>query len=467
MLLTMLSCLFSQFSRHENTPPPAGVRIIPCTAVDRFAAHRHVLTPGLVINARLDTKILEESMSRLIEHKFPRAGARLAFRNGVYEFQIPETFDAKTSPAVFTVDEHAEPYDRSGRPQIPSTLNGSQPSIHPVPELDEFLRSKTCPKTEAEFLKPNVPMLHVHFSASPHRIWDSICLGFAALLSAWTRVINGDDFDAIPGMEWDTQPFAHYVPAPGSRPVTPTRTSLRGWSDLGWFSQLSFMGRFKSTTLVRVPKAFLNEAKQKIMEELKTQGSREYVGSSDVLLAWWYKTAYSCRTPTDHTPVHLHFASSLRSRSVFAQDAPLAHPYINNASLGELALRMRRAIIAYNADAVSLRADLRWLFEGSNATKMMFPCPPGAEFAFTTNWRDGKLGALDFSGAVVSESKSEAVAGVVFVHTVSSSDKALPLRGSGGVMMEDEEVVWMGQVRGLKDWEVIRKSGAIAFAQDI
>jgi hypothetical protein len=83
MLLTMLSCLFSQFSRHENTPPPAGVRIIPCTAVDRFAAHRHVLTPGLVINARLDTKILEESMSRLIEHKFPRAGARLAFRNGV------------------------------------------------------------------------------------------------------------------------------------------------------------------------------------------------------------------------------------------------------------------------------------------------------------------------------------------------------------------------------------------------
>ncbi|KAF7352179.1 hypothetical protein MVEN_01181100 [Mycena venus] len=501
MLLTILSYLFSQFSRHENTPPPAGVRIIPCTAVDRFAAHRHVLTPGLVINARLDTKILEESMSRLIEHKFPRAGARLAFRNGVYEFQIPETFDAKTPPAVFTVDEHAELYDRSGRPQIPSTLNGSQPSIHPVPKLDEFLRSKTCPKTEAEFLKPNVPMLHVHFSVfhdltfigvtAPHMGFD--LLGFAALLSAWTRVINGDDFDAIPGMEWDAQPFAHYVPAPGSRPVTPTRTSLRGWSDLGWFSQLSFMGRFVLSAirdpkevnyLVRVPKAFLNEAKQNIMEELKTQGSREYVGSSDVLLAWWYKTAYSCRTPTDHTPVHLHFASSLRSRSVFAQDAPLAHPYINNAvsylaippiplsaflteSLGELALRMRRAIIAYNADAVSLRADLRWLFEGSNATKMMFPCPPGAEFAFTTNWRDGKLGALDFSGAVVSESKSEAVAGVVFVHTVSSSDKALPLRGSGGVMMENEEVVWMGQVRGLKDWEMIRKSGAIAFAQDI
>ena len=79
----MLSWLFSRFSRHENTPPPAGVRIIPCTAVDRLAAHGSVLTPGLVINARLDVKMLEQSLIRLVEHKFPRAGARLAFRNGV------------------------------------------------------------------------------------------------------------------------------------------------------------------------------------------------------------------------------------------------------------------------------------------------------------------------------------------------------------------------------------------------
>ncbi|KAJ6465781.1 hypothetical protein C8R45DRAFT_492299 [Mycena sanguinolenta] len=494
----MPMCLSDLTSENANTPPPAGVRIIPCTALDRMIANRLVLTPGLVINVRLDVKILEESLTRLIEHKFPRAGARIAFRNRAYEYQILETFDAKTPPAVFTVDDYAEPYNRSGRPQIPSTLTGSQPSIIPVPELDEFFRSKTCPKTEAEFLKPNMPMLHVHFSVfydftfigvtAPHMGFD--VLGTGALFSAWTRVINGDNFDAIPGMEWDAQPFAHYVPAPGSSSVSSTRTSLRGWFDLGWLSQLSFIGRFVLSSihdpkeigyLVRVPKAFLNEAKQKIMEELKAQGSSEYVGSSDVLLAWWYKTAYSYRAPTDHTPVHLHFASSLRSRSVFAQDAPLAHPYINNAvsylavppiplsafltePLGELALRVRRAIMAYNADAASLRADLRWLFEGSNATKMAFPCPPAAEFSFTTNWRDGKLGALDFSGAVVSESKSGAAAGrVVFVHTVSSSDKALPMRGSGCVLMEDEDVVWMAQVRGSKDWEMIRQSGAIAF----
>ncbi|KAF7373691.1 hypothetical protein MSAN_00580100 [Mycena sanguinolenta] len=268
----MPSWLPSAVLPHKHTPSPAGMRTIPCTAVDRFFANGLVPTLGLVINARLDTKILEESLSRLIEHKFPRAGARLAFRNGAYEFQIPETFDAKTPPAAFTVDDYDEAYNRAGRPQIPSSLTGSQPAIIPLPELDQFFRSKTCPKTEAEFLKPNVPLLHIHFTVfhdltfigatGSHMGFD--LLGIAVLLGAWTRVINGDDFDAIPGMEWDAQPFAHYVPAPDSSLVTPIRTSLRGFFELGWLSQISFMGQFMLSNLldpkavgyvVRVPKA--------------------------------------------------------------------------------------------------------------------------------------------------------------------------------------------------------------------
>ncbi|KAF7373711.1 hypothetical protein MSAN_00582100 [Mycena sanguinolenta] len=493
-----MSWVLSAFSPHKHTPLPAGVRTVPCTAMDRLMANGLVLTAGLVINARLDTKILEESLSRLIEHKFPRAGARLVCRNGAYEFQIPERFDAKTPPTAFTVDDYDEAYNRAGRAQIPVALTGSQPSIIPLPELDQFFRSKTCPKVEDDFLQPNMPMLHVHVAVFHDLTFIGVSvshmgfdlLGIAVLLAAWTRAINGDDFDAIPGMEWDAQPFAHYVPAPGSSSLTPTRTSLRGWFKLGWLSQLSFIGRSVLSNLldpkavnyvVRVPKAFLNEEKRKIMDELKAQGSDEYVGSSDVLLAWWHKTVYSYRVPTDHTPVHLHFASSLRSRSIFAQDGPLAYPYINNAasflpvppvpvnafvkeSLGDLALRIRRAIVAYNTDAASLCADLHWLFEGSNAAKKPFPCPPGAEFSFTTNWRDGKLGALDFSGAVVSDPRSEpAATRVVFAHSFATGKTAL-MRGFGTVMMEDDDVVWMRQIRGSKDWEKIRQSGAVAFA---
>ncbi|KAF7373714.1 hypothetical protein MSAN_00582400 [Mycena sanguinolenta] len=477
----MLSSLFSAFSPHKHKPTPTGVRTIPCTVLDLLAANGLVLTTGLVINGRLDAKVLEESLQ-------------------VYEFQIPETFDVKTPPAIFTVDDYPEPYNASGRPQIPRALTGSQPSIIPFPELDQFFRSKTCPKTQADFLKPNVPLLHIHFTIFHDFTFIGVTvshvgfdlLGIAVLLAAWTRVINGDDFDTIPGMEWDAQPFAHFVPAPGSSSLTPTRTSLRGWFKLGWLSQLSFIGRFVLSRirdpkevgyLVRVPKAFLNEEKRQIMDELKAQGSSEYVGSSDVLMAWWHKTIYSYRAPTDHTPVHLHFAGNLRSRSVFAQDGPLAHPYTNNAvshlpvppipvntfvteSLGELALRVRRAILAYNADTASLRADLHWLFEGSNATKMAFPCPPGAEFSYTSNWRDGKLGALDFSGAVVSNSRPEAAATqVVFTYFFLTPNRvSSPPRGCGIVIMEDEDVVWMAQFRGSKDWERIRQSGAVAFA---
>ncbi|KAJ6465784.1 hypothetical protein C8R45DRAFT_492379 [Mycena sanguinolenta] len=494
----MLSWILSLFSRPENTPPPAGVRTIPCTSVDRLAAAHLVLTTGLVINARLDAKVLEESLSRLIERKFPRAGARLAFRNGAYEFQIPETFYAKTPPTIFTVDDYPEAYNCAGRPEIPSALTGSQPSVIPLPELDAFFRSKMCPKAEDDFLQPNMPMLHVHVAVfhdltcigvtSPHMGFDA--LGTATLLAAWTRVINGDDLNTIPGMEWDAQPFAHYVPAPGSSSVIPVR---RGWFDLGWLSQLFFIARFilrvirdpeEVTCLVRVPKAFISQEKQKITSELKAQGSSEYVGSADVLMAWWFKTVYSYRAPADRTPLHLHIVSNLRSQPIFAQDAPMAHPYINNAvasisvppmpintflneSLGQLALRIRRAILANHADPAGIRADLRWLFANLSKTvlKTVFPCPPGAGFSFQTSWRAGKLSELDFSGAVASDVKSEAKAPrVMFVHPITTTNKTVPMRGSGAVLMEDEDAWWMSQVRGSKDWEKIRQSGALAFA---
>ncbi|KAJ7805195.1 hypothetical protein B0H14DRAFT_2881312 [Mycena olivaceomarginata] len=490
----MFSWLLSLFSAHKTTLPPAGVRTIPCSAVDLYAASGLVLTTGLVINARLDPQRLEETLANLIERKFPRAGSRLAFRNGIYEFQIPDTFDAvKTPPARFTVENYEEAYNCAGRPELPIALTGWKPSVIPAPEMEVFFRSKTCPKSQDDFLKPNVPLLHVHVAVfydltfvgvtSPHIAFDA--LGTATLLTAWTRMLSGEDADTMPGMQWDAEPFASFAPGSSSSSVKPK--VRRGWFELGWLSQLLFILRMTSrivpdpneaTYFVRVPKAFLNEEKQKIMAELKIQESSEYVGSSDVLIAWWLKTVYAIRAPTDRTPIHLHVVNSVRSQPIFAQDAPLAHPYVQNAvlsitvpplpvrafqteSLGALALRVRRAIVAYNTDPAGVRADLRWLCAGANATKTLFPCPPGAEFSVQTSWRAGKLGALDFSGAVAGDEK--AAARVVFVHPVVSSGKTVPMRGSGAVLMEDEEVVWMSQIRGKKDWERIRESGEIVF----
>ncbi|KAF8179505.1 hypothetical protein K438DRAFT_1938421 [Mycena galopus ATCC 62051] len=424
-------------SMHKTISPPAGMRVVPCTGVD--LGFRDILAAiGLVINARLDSDKLEETLWKLVEHKFPRAGSRLAYRDGAYEFQIPEKFDAEAPPFVLTVEDHPEVYNCGTRPQIPHTFTGSKPSVIPAPELERFFRSKTCPTSLHGFLQ---------------------------------------------GMEWDAQPLKHFGSSTSLKPAVP-----RGWFILAGFSWLWFFLRVLYRTIpdpktvtrfVRVPKVFLNEAKQNIMHELKAQGSSEYVGSSDVLAAFWLKTAYGHRRPMDHTPIHPHIYRDLRSLPIFAHDAPLANPYIHNAvltipvppmpasviqteSIGELALRIRRAIVAYNADPGIPRADLHWRCTESNFFKTLMPCPPGPEYWMQTNLRAARFAELDFSGAAVGNRMGTAVR-VVF--TCPETVFSFPPLGRGVTMvtMEDEDAVWMCDTRGAKEWERIRQTGEIAF----
>ncbi|KAJ7282023.1 hypothetical protein C8J57DRAFT_1299201 [Mycena rebaudengoi] len=476
----------SWFSARASTPSPPGVRTVPCTGMD-VATRDMCLTTGLVINARLDAKILGQRLSTLVERKFPRAGARIALRNGVYEFQIPRAFDSSITPAIaFTVDDYPEPYRSPERPELPTHILGRspKPSACPLPALDPYFKSSECPTTLDGFLVPNTPLLHAHVAvfadltfiglSSSHLAFDGI--GTRTLLHAWTRLLNGEDIDTIPGMEWDAAPFETF------RVSTPV-AHARGWFDLGLFSMLLFVVRMvlrllwdsqEVNEIVRVPKAFLEDSKREIMKDLKLQESSEYVGSSDVLMAWWFKTIYSHRKVNDTTPIHIHMPVDLREKSVFPGESTISTPYIHNAvsaiaippipvnafqsmSLGELALRIRRAILAYNADLEGIRADLVW--RCSNPLKVHFPCSALGEYSFQTSWRSAHYETLDFSGACKSgEGKPRVVLALALLRTA----KNIPMRGMGAVLM-DEDSVWMSQVRGKKDWEEIRRNGVIAF----
>ncbi|KAJ7158348.1 hypothetical protein C8R43DRAFT_921248 [Mycena crocata] len=456
---------------------PEGIRgAIPCTGLDLLARDL-VMTNGFIIDARLDGKKIEESMSTLIARKFPRAGARLGFKNGVYEFRIPNIFDSNTPPLIFTSQEYHEPYRSPAR--------ASKPLICSLPALDVYLKSRDCPASVEEFLLPNIPLVHVHVTAfedltfvgitSPHVTFDA--LGTQTLLFAWTRLINGEDIDAIPGMEWDVAPFETFKKAPS----TP---HLRGWFNLGLFGQLLFAVRVvlplfwdsqEVINLIRVPKVFLKETKREIMEDLKLEGSSEYVGSSDVLLVWWLKTVYSHRGIHDTTPIHLHLPANLRGKHIFPGESDIGTPYINNTisgihvppipvnafqteSLGELAVRIRRALEAYNADLGGIRADLHW--RCTNPLKVVFPCPSHGEYSFQTNWQSEHFGALDFSGACAGGGGKTRVM-LALGHSVSR--KSFPMRGNGALLMDDEDSIWMMQIRGKKDWEKNRRSGSIEF----
>ncbi|KAJ6481608.1 hypothetical protein DFH09DRAFT_1213597 [Mycena vulgaris] len=477
----------SLFSGHTSSALQEGMYTVPCTGLD-VARRDVVLTTGLIIDRRLNSKKLEQSLSTLIEQKFPRAGARLALRNGVYEFQVPNTFDTNTPSMAFTAEDYAEPYRSSARPELPIHLPDvlEVPSIHPFPALEVYFRSRECPAALEGFLVPNTPLVHVHVAAfddltfigvtSSHIAFDA--LGTRTLLYAWTRLLNGDAIDTIPGMEWDAAPFEAFT---GPTAVT----HVRGWFDLGLFSQVFFIVRFvlrllwdpkDVTHLVRVPKIFLDDSKREIMEDLKLQGSSEWVGSSDVLVAWWYKMVYSHRKLNDTTPIHIHYPVDLRDRRVFPGASTINAPYLHNAvltisvppipvsafrtePLGALALRMRRALTAYNTELDGIAADLHW--RCAYPKKLLFPCPPRGEFTFQSNWRAAHFGELDFSGACVGEQGRARVA--LCLGLLSGGNLKVLLRGSGIVLMEDQHAVWMSQVRGAKDWESIGRSGSLKF----
>jgi hypothetical protein len=169
-----------------------------------------------------------------------------------------------------------------------------------MPLFEPYFRSKECPTSLAGFLRPNVPLVHVHVTTfadisfigvtSSHITFDAV--GTGLFLRTWTRIINGEDPDAIPGMPLDIAPFESFKGTNVS--------NRKGWFDLGFFSKINFIVRLvyrilrdgeEVVRLVCVPKAFLDSAKLMINEKLRLEGSEEWVGSSDVLMAWWYKVS--------------------------------------------------------------------------------------------------------------------------------------------------------------------------------
>ncbi|KAK7049150.1 hypothetical protein R3P38DRAFT_2872885 [Favolaschia claudopus] len=477
----------SPLARLANPTPESESHLSSCAQsvapLDLNVSRTWILTTGLV-------------------RKFPRAGARLAFVHDAYELRIPDRYDAATPAAVFTVERHHQAYAGDVLPTPPTTSPRNTPYIIPKPaqSLNVLFRSPACPTTLDEFLHPNtIPLLPVHLVVyenrtligvtAPHIAFDAV--GMGVLLHAWTRVLtmNGGDVEGIPGMPWDAQPFAGEAFAEGAK------AAPHGWFDVQGDELREMIEEFvgglardpeEVVCWVRVPKKLLEEKKREIMAELKAKGSEEYVGSSDVLAAWWIKTLHGQRAPTDPTPIHIQMPKDLRDLPIYANSAPLPYPYIHNTclfvsapplpvsaiqtqSLGALALHVRRGIQAYTGDPEKVRREVRWVAseEGRRKWSALMPCPPKAEAFSVTNWRTAKLGELDFAGARVAkagEAADECKRKVSLVHIVVSSKEPASLRGINAVPMEDDEAVWLWKIFGVKELERLREGGGIDFA---
>ncbi|KAJ6486909.1 hypothetical protein C8R45DRAFT_1145542 [Mycena sanguinolenta] len=488
------------------TPAPPEMRVVPCSALDVEQRHT-VLTIGLVIDSPLDPHKLECSLSTLVERKFPRAGARLAIRNNVYEFQIPCTFDSNTPAIAFTAYHHYEPYLSPKRPDLRLLLSctDSKPLVHRFPSLREYLVSKTCPTSTSKFVGSKIPMLHVHVSVfddltligvtAPQMLFD--VPGLKMLLRAWCRVLAGDDIEALPGMEWDTAPFETF------------RSSAPAWCVRGYwcivpkfypdtiyepFIPLAVswvLDQFRDREekrLIRVPKAFLEDRRQEIMGNLKLQESGEQVTTFDVLVVWWVQTSHSLRRSDSPKELFIHIPADLRSQPIFSNMSTLNKPYINNASstisvpplpsaalhtesLGDLALRIRQVTRSWSAEPLTLQDELRW--RNKNLDYRIFNlhrCPPGHRSELQTNWCDARFGDLDFSGALPANGEKLKPRLLFFLtDPVLSTDymsnddlirySCMSFRGNGAILLEDENAVWMSQVIGRRDWERLGRNG--------
>jgi len=67
----------------SNQPAPADVDVVPCNAPDMLSLKMTVTFSFFIPGAPLDTEKLRAALDVAIREKMPRAGARLARRNGV------------------------------------------------------------------------------------------------------------------------------------------------------------------------------------------------------------------------------------------------------------------------------------------------------------------------------------------------------------------------------------------------
>ncbi|KAJ7689561.1 hypothetical protein B0H17DRAFT_1202202 [Mycena rosella] len=509
------------FPANAPTPPPAGMRVVPCSALN-VGAEGMVRTIGLVVDVCLDVQTLEHSLVRLFSDGIGSAHDPDLLQ--AFEFQIPYTFNSRNPAVAFTAEDYRGRGESHARPDIRALVDSAdcQPFVCEFPSLDMYLRSKTCPTSTDGFLMPNTPMVHVHIAVfdeltvigvtSSQVMFDVV--GTQTLLRAWTRLLAGENIDVIQGMDWDVAPFesfrgacyVNFVRGYGSRLPGLLVPLVRSWmrhpeelKDLGssteWACEHGPLPEDDSDTDASsdcdadlagpallasfAAAAAFDEARMATGYEEITQGKskKTWIAAEKKIRG----ISYSVRKRGDETPIHVHIPVNLRPMGIFPGKSTLTHPYINNTSstiplpplaasafqtepLGELALRIRRATTLYHTDLRTIQAELCWL--NWHPMLVLGRHPSGSQSELQVNWCEARLSELDFSGAAALGSEMKGRGRVLFVSADTTPEDHTPLQGNGpngAILMEDENAIWMSQVKRRRGWDKFRQSGHIKF----
>ena len=205
------------------------------------------------------------------------------------------------------------------------------------------------------------------------------------------------------------------------------------------------------------------------MASLKQNNSEDWVGSNDVLTAYIYKVCDAKATlfvwlnltlqtiyvgRTDSAPINIH--TLLNLRRILPSD--FTHPYLHNNLTGVVvpevpahqlgaqplhltALALRRSLIAFTDNLDTFRSELVWLRQFRGRTPPLLPNLPGGEIALISNWRSARLNKMNWSVAKTRGDGAEAKPTFVFLGM--QDGRILPSRGTGQIMSESKEGIWV------------------------
>jgi len=313
------------------TPQPTNVDVLTCSASDCLAVNLTTTYALFIPGPPLDVERLRDSLERVVSEKFPRAGARLARRNGVsfrcgvcsrrstedpaqlLEFQIPKVFDEVNPPFVLTTVHNDGPYPKDSfnfPPTLPEGF-GPHPGVLPPksPAVHGLFRDSKVPRQLEDFLVPGTPSLHIHVVTyqdhtligltCPHSLFDGEAAGI--LFRAWTAALNGQ-FDTISASPRDYSPLDTVQSTADEVQGQLPDGQWQGWHFLSIFGTVYWIVMFllrlfregkESDSWMFFPKQWLVKTKAECMAELHDRGSKEWVGTNDIVMAAYYKVLSS------------------------------------------------------------------------------------------------------------------------------------------------------------------------------
>ncbi|KZV89026.1 hypothetical protein EXIGLDRAFT_838818 [Exidia glandulosa HHB12029] len=433
-----------------------------------------VMTVAIVLSAPTSISHLREALRDTVVQKMPKAGARITRQGKAYDFNIPTSFSDTTPPFIFTsLDVSATLAEANV--DLPIHAPDSRiPCFMPESNIVRLFRGPGCPTSLKDFLKPNVPVLHVHVVVhsdatligitTTHIAFDAH--GLKILLSAWasaTRRALRDIPPAPPAfhplsLEEKQKRLDRAAPLSQHEP-------RRGWYALGVFGIIHFVVLYVWSLLkdseerrvfIRIPKERVLQMKEAAMEELKARGEGEWVSTNDIVAAWLLKLVYAHRR--DSTPIALHMTINLRGLlpDVFSV------PYINNAvatapaytvpanvlagqPLIDTALTLRRALLAYKEDTTTLYSEMT--DDALHPGRTLFPCHPGEQFAIVNSWLSAKYHDLAFA-PLLGSSKTVSP---LWVMPYTQDRSPVPMRAVLAIIFESDDSIWARWALGRKD----------------